>query len=70
MEVIPLDNLAYAAALLLKKPSLGGCDLDCSTAPRACVTAEQHKRVQFKEKLQVTHGEQIDALGEQMSTKP
>ena len=65
MNLVPLDDIAYAAALLIIKPPFGSREVRCGPGACALVMAAEHERIQLEEKLQIPHGEQVDAMGEQ-----
>ena len=65
MQIIPLDNIADAAAFLLVEALFGSRELECGFRPHGYIAAEEHERVDLEEELQVAHREQIDALREQ-----
>src|SRR5271169_1603090 len=65
MNVVPLDDVAYAAALLIIKAPFGSREVRCGPGARSSIMAAEHERIQLEEKLEVTHDEQVEALGEQ-----
>ena len=65
MKLVPLDDIAYAAALLFIKPPFGCCKMGCGPGALCFVPAAEHERIQFQEKPQIAHCEQVEALGEQ-----
>jgi hypothetical protein len=66
VNVVPLDDIAYAAALLIIKPPFGSREVRCGPGARSSVMTAEHERIQLEEELQIDHREQINALGQQV----
>ena len=64
VNLVPRDDIAYAAALLIIKPPFGSREVGCGA--RSLVMAAEHERIQLEEELQIAHREQINALGQRV----
>jgi hypothetical protein len=64
VQIIPLDDIADAAAFLVIKPLFGSCELECGSRPGGFIAAKSTSALS-REELQIAHSEQIDPFGEQ-----
>jgi hypothetical protein len=65
VERVPFDDIANAAAFLLIEPPLGRRKMGFRLRPLPGVAAAEHKRIDLKKELEISHFEQIDTLGDQ-----